>query len=250
MAAHTFGNHCFSRRPEAASPHCHPLRVTGDKLHGQKAVREIALGALKSFAAVDASGKLEIPEFCYLSGEYMERSQVLLEVLNTVLLSVASGGAPTVETSTTNDLQTVCDPMSLNGFLKTPPHLEGCVDTGGASECLCLIAKERHSIRDTGRRTKYTPDMDATLRALMIQAIYLEIFGCSHEILRQHQASYVDQGSNWEPPSPPLFNGEIKFYPATSTVIRGVQKMLEKKEHTISSALNLLTRHRLALMRT
>ena len=226
--AHTYGNHAFSRVPQAASPHCHPAKLPPHKLHGQSPSCSIAMEALSSFAKLDATGAIEIPEFCFLCGENLERTLVLSELLNATLLTCAvSAVAPS--TSQPDDPHLLCDPSSFHHFLKNPPPLRGNFALANSSQFLRMIAHQVYSF-PLANRTPFDPASLPAVCNLLSLAIFLEVVGTPEPFFEHYQSH-----SPTTPLTSPPFGHHLPdkcpslpfIFQSPSTLIRKFQIHLE-----------------------
>ena len=247
IVAHTFGNHCFSRKPEAAKPHCWPLRIP-DPLHGQSPILQIVMDAVSSFAHLDGAGSLDIPEFHFLSGESSERTLVLSEVLHTALFtSVCSSVRPknAPSDSSLHDPDSICDSasettlhdpdptsdfISLPKLLKDPPPITGNFATKNLWLFLRTFARQKYpelSSFPHADRIPFQSNMIPAVSDLLSRAIVLEVSGscelhtdiCRTPHLASGSLSYL----------PPLTRnpGDLTFYPPLhSTLIRKLHDYL------------------------
>ena len=229
VVAHTYGNHIFSRQPEAFSPHCHPVRMPLDAYSGHEHIKRIATQALLSFDALDASGSLDIPEFCFLSGENHDRTWALSEILNTALLSSATAlAAPQqLPQDTPAEPPTYCDPSTVAQYLKPPPTLVGNLSLSNPGHFLRRTAREVYNIAPTSELTPFNSDHISVVSDLLALAIFLEVLGSPKPLLQlldgcQHREAALQV---FELPAQPLSGTHIQA--SASSLIAQFQKLLE-----------------------
>jgi len=155
-----------------------------DAYSGHEHIKLIARQALESFDALDASGSLEIPEFCFLSGENYDRNWALSEILNTALLSSVTALATPQQLPQDIPAEppTYCDPSTVAQYLNPPPILVGNLSLSHPGHFLRRTARDVYNIHPHPELTPFHHDHIPIVSNLLALAIFLEVLGSSNPV--------------------------------------------------------------------